>query len=154
MEAVLLIGVQGSGKTTFYIERFLASHIRISRDMLKTRHRQRLLISACLAAKQSFVVDNTNFLRLQRAEIIGAAKSAGFRVTGYYFHCKLRDALRRNSQRKGEVIPRIGVVVTYKRLEPPTLSEGFDSLSIVEINAANEFVVRAWSDGQRPPVTG
>lgn len=154
MEAVLLIGVQGSGKTMFYTERFLQSHIRNSRDTLKTRHRQRLLINACLAAHQAFVVDNTNFLRLQRAEIIGAAKSAGFRVTGYYFHCELREALRRNSQRKGEGIPRIGVVVTYKRLEPPTWSEGFDNLSIVEINAANEFVVRAWSDGQTPPIGG
>jgi predicted kinase len=151
MEAIILIGVQGSGKTTFYIQHFSASHVRISRDILKTRHRQNVLISTCLAAKQPFVVDNTNFLRVQRADIIGRAKAAGFRVIGYYFRCELRDALQRTSQRQGQVIPRVGVVVTYKRLEPPTWGEGFDDLRVVEINAANEFVVRSWSDEQTPP---
>jgi predicted kinase len=148
MEAILFIGVQGSGKTTFYLQNFSATHTRISRDILKTRHRQELLITECLAAKQPFVVDNTNFLRVQRAEIIRRAKAAGFRVIGYYFRCELRDALQRNSQRQGQVIPRVGVVVTYKRLEPPTWAEGFDDLRVVEINAANEFIVQSWSDEQ------
>src|SRR6266540_3409563 len=141
MEAVLFIGVQGSGKTTFYKERFFETHIRVSRDMLKTRHRERLLVDACLAAKQAFVVDNTNSLRSQRAEHIGPAKAAGFRVVGYYFRCELAEALRRNAQRpKDRLIPPAGVVATFKRLQPPSFSEGFDELRVVEIDEANEFV--------------
>jgi hypothetical protein len=68
MEAVLLIGVQGCGKSTFYKERFFDTHVRISRDMLKTKGRERLLLGACLAAKQPFVLDNTNALASQRAD--------------------------------------------------------------------------------------
>ena len=43
MEAVILIGIQGSGKSTFYRERFFDTHVRINLDMLKTRQREKLL---------------------------------------------------------------------------------------------------------------
>lgn len=60
MEAILFIGIQASGKTTFYKERFFKTHIRVNLDMLKTRHRESLLLKACIEMKQPFVVDNTN----------------------------------------------------------------------------------------------
>jgi shikimate kinase len=34
VEAVVLCGIQGSGKTTLYVARFLETHVRISRDLL------------------------------------------------------------------------------------------------------------------------
>jgi len=37
MEVVVLCGVQGSGKTTLYRERFLDTHVRVSMDLLRTR---------------------------------------------------------------------------------------------------------------------
>jgi predicted kinase len=154
MEAVLLIGVQGSGKTTFYKERFFDTHVRISRDMLKTRHRQHLLIAACLAAGQPFVVDDTNATKTRRAEHIAAAKAAGFRVIGYSFQTSLGDAIRRNRQRPPErVVPVAGVAGTFKRLEPPTLEEGFDELHTVEISPDGEFAVRPVAPGEEPAKT-
>ena len=93
MEAVLFVGVQGSGKTTFYKERFFDTHVRISRDMLKTRNRQSLLVSACLAGRQPFVVDDTNAAKSRRAEFIEPARAAGFRVRCFFFRCALREAL-------------------------------------------------------------
>jgi hypothetical protein len=60
MEMILLIGGQGAGKSTFYRERFFDTHVRVNLDMLKTRHRERLLVEACLRMKQKFVMDNTN----------------------------------------------------------------------------------------------
>ena len=51
MEAVILIGIQASGKSSFYKERFFDTHVRINLDMLKTKHRQRVLLDACLAGK-------------------------------------------------------------------------------------------------------
>jgi hypothetical protein len=55
MEAVILIGIQGSGKSTFYRKRFFDTHMRISLDLLRTRHREKLLLRACLEGTQSFV---------------------------------------------------------------------------------------------------
>ena len=95
----MLIGVQGAGKTTFCTQRLLDSHVRISQDLLKTHTRVRELVMASLAAQQPFVLDNTNALRGQRAELIAAAKAASFRVIGYYFPCERRDAIRRSLQR-------------------------------------------------------
>ena len=143
MEAVLLVGVQGSGKTTFYKERFFDTHVRVSRDMLGTRHRQRLLIRACLEARQPFVVDDTNAARARRAEHIAAAKAAGFRVRGFFFRTSLADALRRNRERPAErVVPVAGVAGTYKRLESPRWEEGFDELYTVEIGSDGHFEIR------------
>ena len=77
MEAVILIGIQGSGKTTFFRERFFDTHVRLSLDLLKTRHRLATLLRECVAAQQPFVVDNTNALKTERREYIEAAKAAG-----------------------------------------------------------------------------
>ena len=87
MEAVIFIGIQGAGKSSFYRERFFNTHIRINLDMLKTRHRERILLKACVEAKQPFVVDNTNVRIEERAKYIELAKAAQFHLTGYYFHC-------------------------------------------------------------------
>lgn len=143
MEAVVFVGIQAAGKSTFYRERFFDTHIRINLDMLRTRHRERLLVQACIAAKQPFVVDNTNVRIAERARYIAPARAAGFRVVGYIFHSHPGEALQRNQQRTGtRVVPEKGIRGTYKRLEIPTFQEGFDALYDVYINQTSEFVVR------------
>ena len=77
MEAVIFIGGQGSGKSTFYRETFLDTHVRINLDMLRTRHREKLILEACIAAQQSFVVDNTNPTLADRARYIVASARRG-----------------------------------------------------------------------------
>jgi predicted kinase len=84
MEAVIFIGIQGSGKSTFYRQRFFDTHVRLSLDMLKTRYRQRMLIEACVAARQRFVVDNTNVLAEERAEYIRLRMPADFRYMAIF----------------------------------------------------------------------
>lgn len=147
MEAIIFVGIQAAGKTTFYREHFFNTHIRINLDMLKTRYREDILVQACITAKQPFVVDNTNVLAAERAKYITMAKAAQFRVVGYYFQSDPREALRRNRQRTGKsAIPVQGIFGTYKRLEPPQRQEGFDLLYYVYINAGNEFVVKEWDN--------
>lgn len=152
MEAVLLVGIQGSGKTTFYKERFFETHLRVSRDMLQSRQRQNVILSACLAARQPFVVDDTNATKARREELIAAARAAGFRIVGFYFRTSLGDAIRRNRERPpGRVVPAAGVGGTFKRLEPPARAEGFDELHVVEIGPDGGFVVTDWPAEEPPP---
>jgi predicted kinase len=147
MEAVLFIGIQASGKSTFYKTYFFNTHVRINLDMLKSRHREHLLIEACLEAKQPYVVDNTNVTVEGRGKYIQRAHEAGFRVIGYYFRADLAGALRKNSERSGEAcIPVKGVLATYRRLQIPSMEEGFDRLYYVRIEKPGEFVVEEWKE--------
>ncbi|HLL14839.1 MAG TPA: AAA family ATPase [Pyrinomonadaceae bacterium] len=147
MEAIIFIGIQGAGKSSFYKEQFFDTHVRINLDMLKTKHRQRLLLASCIEARQPFVVDNTNVTAEARAHFIATAKTAGFRVVGYYFRSDVKAALARNSRREGAArVPDKAILGTYKRLELPVSAEGFDSLYYVQVNEAGEFTVGEWVD--------
>ena len=147
MEAVLFVGIQGSGKSSFFKERFYSTHVRISRDVLKTAHREREFIETCLRTQQAFVIDKVNARREQRAEYIRAAKTAGFRVVGYYFKCGTREAIARNELRGGkEKIPVVGILGAYKQLQVPAAEEGFDELHCVSLNAQNQFIDEPASD--------
>jgi predicted kinase len=141
VEAVVFVGIQASGKSSFYRARFFDTHLRINLDMLKTRHREQLLLHACIEAKQPFVVDNTNPTVEERAPYIELARAGGFRVVGYYFNSQPKEALARNNQRTGRArIPEKGILGTYKRLRAPTRKEGFDELYHVCIDEKGYFV--------------
>jgi predicted kinase len=145
MEAVIFIGIQGSGKSSFYKERFFRTHVRINLDMLKTRHREGLLLGACIEGKQPFVVDNTNVTVAGRARYIDAARTAGFRVVGYYFRTDLKSALARNSSREGGGrVPDKGIFGTLKRLQVPSYVEGFDALYYVTMDELFNFHAEEW----------
>lgn len=147
MEAVIFIGIQAAGKSSFYKARFFNSHVRINLDMLKTRYRETLLLRACIEGKQPFVVDNTNVLIEERAPYIQAARSAGFVVNGYYFRSSVNDALTLNRTRPElERVPDKGILGKYKQLQIPTLSEGFDNLFYVTMGTAGDFIVQEWSN--------
>src|SRR5215470_7897314 len=147
MEVAVFIGIQATGKSAFYQQRFADTHIRLNLDMLKTRRREQILLKACLEARQLFVVDNTNITREARAGYISQAKSAGFNVIGYYFKSALQSAIERNDQRSGKArIPVRGIVATHRKLELPSYDEGFDQLFYVEIGDNGAFIVKEWSD--------
>ena len=147
MEAVIFVGIQGSGKSTFFKDRFFDSHVRINLDMLRTKNRERLLFEACLEAKQKFVLDKTNLTREGRGKHIVSAKVFGFKIIGYYFQTNLVKAMERNNQRTGKAkIPDVGLFSSFKRLQLPKLEEGFDDLFYVSINEENDFIVEDWKD--------
>ncbi|HET9399381.1 MAG TPA: ATP-binding protein [Candidatus Acidoferrales bacterium] len=143
MTAVILIGIQGSGKTTFCKLQFFTTHIRISLDMLRTRNREQILLDACVRARQPFVIDNTNPTSGTRAKYIAAARDARYHVIAYHFITPLTECLRRNSLREGkERIPAVALHAAVKRLQPPDETEGFDEIYSVELTPENQFVVK------------
>src|SRR3954452_7168550 len=127
MEAVILCGVQGSGKTTLYRDRFLETHVRISMDLVRTRAREAALLRTCLETGQRFVVDNTNPTPAERRRYVVPARAARFRIVGYLVEVEEAEALARNAERPGRIrVPPAGVLGTARRLIRPTLEEGFD----------------------------
>ncbi|KUG07261.1 ATP-binding protein [Solirubrum puertoriconensis] len=145
MQAVVFCGIQATGKSTFYKQRFFNSHVRISLDLLRTRHRERRLLQFCLETQARFVVDNTNPSAAERQVYIAAAKQAGYQVVGYYFQSVPREALLRNQQRPApEQVPAKGIYGASGRLELPDYAEGFDELYYVRIVPGGSFEVSPW----------
>lgn len=146
VEAILFIGLPASGKSSFYKERFFTTHVRISRDLLKTPHRCERLLQLCLETDQRFVIDNTNPAAGDRAPFIAAARARGFTVVGYYFQSRVADCLVRNAARSGdECVAEAAILSKAKQLELPQRGEGFDRLFYVRIEA-DRFVVEEWQD--------
>jgi predicted kinase len=129
MEAVVFCGVQGSGKTSLYRDRFLETHVRISMDLLHTRRREEAFLALCLESGRRFVVDNTNPTPTDRRRYVEPARAAGFRVLGYLVEVDPAEALARNAARPARRRVHVaGVLGTGRRLVRPTLEEGFDEL--------------------------
>lgn len=143
MECVILMGIQGAGKSSFYRDRFAETHVRINLDMLKTRHREHVLVAACLAGKIRFVVDNTNVTPDDRTRYVGPARAAGFHVVGYFLKSQVAACLERNEAR-AKPVPAVAVRGTRNRLVLPSLEEGFDRLLFVTPDSGS-FSVEEWS---------
>jgi predicted kinase len=114
--------------------------------LLNTRNKELRFIETCILTSQPFVIDNTNPSIEERAKYISIAKANKFKVIGYYFQSKLRDAIYINNQRVGkDKIPEIGIRGTFKKLSLPSISEGFDELYHVTTEN-NTFIIKPWSD--------
>lgn len=146
MEAIIFVGLQASGKSTFYKNNFFNSHVRISNDLLKTKHREKLILEFCKQSETSFVVDNTNPSKDTRKKYIDFCKDFKCTIKCYYFKIDLPRSLEWNDGRLGkEKIPTVGILGTHKKIEIPSADEGFDELFYVDyINQA--LIVKEWKN--------
>ena len=141
---VIMIGLQGSGKSTFYKERLSSDYVRINLDTLKTRHQEALLIDDCIANEKSYAVDNTNPTRQDREHYILLAKENGYRIIGYFMESKIKDCMQRNALREGRArVPEKAIAATSNKLQMPSYDEGFDELYFVK-NDGQTMTVEKW----------
>lgn len=138
MEAIIFIGIQGSGKSTYYKQNYFNSHLRISLDLLNTRNKETKLLDFCLEFQQRLVIDNTNSTKEQRIKYIQKLKERKFKVIAIYFEIGLQMALDRNELRKGKAkVPKVGILSTYKKMELPCFDEGFDEIYTINTEKEN-----------------
>ena len=139
MELVIFTGLQASGKSTFFRERFAATHEHVSKDLFRNNRnrngRQRELVEAALQAGFPVVVDNTNPTVEERRALIESGHKFGARIVGYFFGSGVRECLARNARREGKArVPDLAIYATAKRLTTPSFLEGFDELLCVRLN--------------------
>lgn len=145
-EAVLLIGLQASGKSTFYHQMLDGDHVHINLDTLHTRNKERLLLEHCLQNGYSFAVDNTNPTMAEREKYIVPAKEYGYKITGYFFQSIIADCMERNRARQGKArVPDKAIPCTSNRLELPSYQEGFDRLYYVKLEH-DRFLIEEWKE--------
>lgn len=84
-EMIIFIGIQASGKTTFYHKQF-AQYEYVSLDILHTRNKERIAIEEAFSLGKSMVIDNTNPTVANREGYIRKAKENGYHVAGYFFN--------------------------------------------------------------------
>lgn len=146
LELVLLIGLQGAGKSTFRRKFFDATHRVVSKDLLgnnrRPQRRQLELIHEALEQGISVVVDNTNPRTEDRAALIEVARQYEARVRGFYLSCSVETSQSRNALRpERERVSDVGILATAKVLRRPSRAEGFEELYYVTTTATGEFVV-------------
>ena len=144
-QAIVFIGIQASGKTTFYKQMLEdEGYVHISLDILHTRNKEDLLLMECLENGKSFVVDNTNPEISVREKYIKKAQEYGYQVIGIFFQSRVKDCMQRNEQR-GLKVPQKAIACTSNNLQLPSLEEGFDELYFVSINN-NKFKISPWRE--------
>lgn len=153
MEIIIFVGLQGSGKSTFYQDHFAQTHVLISKDRFphnkNPARRQRQLVVAALQAGKSVVIDNTNATRESRMELIEIGREYGATIIGYFFVVQLKESVARNKQRTGKArVPDVAIFATLKRLVPPTYEEGFEQLYCVYSRDDYVFEVSEINDGE------
>ncbi|HEX6086892.1 MAG TPA: ATP-binding protein [Thermoanaerobaculia bacterium] len=136
LELIIFVGLQAAGKSTYYHANLAATHVHVSKDLMKNaRSRdatQQRMIDEALAAGRSVVVDNTNPTPDVRAQLIAQGRRHGARVVAYFFETTVKDAVVRNRRREGKArVPDVAIFVAAKKLKPPTLEEGFDEVRVI-----------------------
>jgi predicted kinase len=145
-ELAIFVGLQASGKSTFFRQRFAATHEHVSKDLISNNRnrirRQAQLVEEALSAGSPVVVDNTNPTPEDRRPLVELGREHGARVVGYYFESTTRGSVGRNRLRAGKAkVPDVAIFATAKKLVPPSYAEGFDELFRVRL-AGSSFEVR------------
>jgi predicted kinase len=151
MDIIILIGLQASGKSTFYRAHFADTHEHISKDLLKSNknqnknQKQAERIEKAFQEQRSVVVDNTNVTVQDRQLLIDIGRRYDATIIGYYFQPDVLSSRTRNKQREGKAqVPDIAIFITAHKLEPPSYAEGFDTLYYVRIEKGSTSENPVW----------
>jgi predicted kinase len=112
-EVYVLVGAQGSGKSTW------------ARQLIR-------------AVPQAIIFDAILVKHRERSPIVAAAEAKGVKTVAVWFKAPLAGCLARNAARPpDEIVPEQAVRNVFAALEPPSVSEGFDRVIEVQPDEAS-----------------
>ena len=147
-EAIFLVGIPTSGKSTFSSNTKYRNYVRVSSDDILqeiAKERQQSyntifkanirfaqiammkVLRKAVEENQSLIWDQTNLTKKQRREKLKHIPPH-YKKTAVYFVIDLKTALKRNTQRPGKVIPPEVLERMIGEFEIPTLEEGFSEV--------------------------
>ena len=165
IELIVLVGIQASGKTTFYRRHLAETHLHVSLDNWRgksgVRRRERTAILACLrqaaasgGRTRGLVIDNTNTTTdarkryFEHASEFQRESGVATAVRCLFFDADLASCLRRNADRPKEApagvpyyVPPAAIRSFAARLQPPGYAEGFARISRVRIAEGGDFEI-------------
>jgi len=142
MKVIILVGVPGSGKSTFCTK--YPRYKRISQDELGDRYMCLSAFRAYLSEGKNIIIDRCNINRFQRNLWINIAKEFGADLNCVNFVIDPKIAIKRIQERKGHptikedtTLDKITQIVDNftKTYEAPTLDEGFKRVLFIDANS-------------------
>lgn len=133
-EMILMIGVQGAGKSTFCRNHLVPhGYEQVGNDKYKSFNNCRQIIEKVIAAGKSVVIDNTNPNQENRRPFIEIAKKYGLPVrcillSTSFEHAQHNMKFRFFNDVNAPPVPELAVNLFKHRYKPPELSEGFESI--------------------------
>ena len=165
IELVILVGIQASGKTTYYRRRLEGEYLHVSLDNwrgkgnVRGKEREAILAGLASAAEsggrlRGVAVDNTSTTAQTRRRYFDmageftAATGKPVSLTAYFFDADLASCLKRNAQRPTDApagvpyfVPPAVIAGFRSRLQPPRYEEGFARIRRVRITDDGGFAV-------------
>lgn len=111
---ILLMGMPGSGKTTFY-NKYLKNYIHINQDTLKTAAKVKKATATAMENNELICIDNTNGSAEKRKEIEDLAGMHGYTIHYWYL---VRSGHTSNKLRD-KPVPDIAYHMYFKNLSIP-----------------------------------
>lgn len=150
----LMMGVPGSGKSTFIQNHLLDKEVWVSRDQIrfsllsedddyfsKEDKVLKLFISTIdkmLSPKSPYAAvyaDATHLTKKGRRQLLSQLKNKPIFVNALFINTPLSVCLKRNAQREGRAkVPAQTIRSMYSRIQKPTKEEGIHMLTIFDEN--------------------